>query len=408
MLAPASTRKLRPFQLIRASLMKRSFLFLQGPASPFFALLGEELLDLGHRVLRINFNSGDKFFWNGENTADYKHPLTEFTAYISNVARLRKITDLVIYDDTTPINRAAIEALKNQKIRLHVFDDGYFGENWVTLEDRIFGNKTVLPKDPRFYLRSLEQELPRVKKFGSSARAKTLYMLQYYLAGIFSKTNDFSENREYHPREEFGNLSRSRIFKFFSRLKQDRARAKLGRLNYFLADYELSRKESFLRSFAANAAEDEHLVFISKTLINSAQAAKTHEMAEKHNIADRLHLVENGNFKPLVKSAKAYITNSSIDALVAIKYGKPVMAIESSIYNIKGLTSQLALNDFWKTSEMPDAELFRKFRNYVIAKTQVNGSFYNRKGMKLALKISTRKILGKEGGASDSEAFDAS
>jgi capsular polysaccharide export protein len=72
------------------------------------------------------------------------------------------------------------------------------------------------------------------------------------------------------------------------------------------------------------------------------------------------------------------------------------------------LTSRLPLADFWNRPQAPDAEIFRKFRSYVIDKTQVNGCFYNKQGMELAVAGSLQKILGREAVSSQTEAFDAS
>ncbi len=365
--------------------MKRSFLFLTGPHSPLFAKLGEQLVAEGHRVLRINFTSQDKFFWDGENTADYKHPDTEFPAYISNVARLRKITDLVIFGDSSSWVKAAMEALKNMKIRTYVFDKGYFGDNWITLEDRIFGSKTVLPKDPRFYLRQQEGANIPVKKFGNVERAAKLHRLQFKL---FGKMVGFPADNS---------ATRSK------RVKVD---AKLDRGEYFLADYSLSRKSSFVRNFAANAPEDAVLVFYSKTPLSHMQLAKAREMAGKYNVAERIEVIAGKAFRPLVKNAKAYITNSNLDALIALKKNTPVLALDSTIYNIEGLTSRLPLADFWSRAGAPDTQIFRKFKNYVIEKTQINGCFYNKQGMELAVTAALTKILGREATAAQREALD--
>src|SRR3546814_13503538 len=50
----------------------RTFLFLQGPHGPFFAMLAEALRARGHRALRININGGDKVDWPGEGATDYR------------------------------------------------------------------------------------------------------------------------------------------------------------------------------------------------------------------------------------------------------------------------------------------------------------------------------------------------
>ena len=38
----------------------RTFLFLQGPHGPYFAMLADALRARGHKALRININGGDK------------------------------------------------------------------------------------------------------------------------------------------------------------------------------------------------------------------------------------------------------------------------------------------------------------------------------------------------------------
>jgi capsular polysaccharide export protein len=45
-----------------------------------------------------------------------------------------------------------------------------------------------------------------------------------------------------------------------------------------------------------------------------------------------------------------------------------------------GLTFQGALDDFWSAAPTfrPDPELYRRFREYVIRHTQLNGNFYRR------------------------------
>lgn len=356
--------------------MKRSFLFLTGPHSPFFAKLGEQLIEAGHRVLRINFTAIDKFFWDGEHTADYKYPLSEFGAYINDVARLRKVTDMVIFGDARQFNQAAIDALKHMKIRLYVFDRGYFGDNWITLEDRVFGSKTVLPKDPRFYLRQAEIPSEPVKKFGNIERAMRLQRIQYKLFG----TKSLGFPADASP----------------ARTKKVTSDPKLAKGTYFLADYDLSRKASFLRNFVANAPEESILAFYSKKPVSLAQLAKVKEMAAKYNVGDRVEVYAGKAFRPIVKNARAYITNGSREAFTALKKSKPVLCLSNTLYNIEGLTSRLQLADFWKSPSSPDAEIFRQFKSYVIEKTQINGCYYNKQGIEMALDVSLSKILGRE------------
>jgi capsular polysaccharide export protein len=43
--------------------MRRTFLFLQGPCTPFFRELARALRGQGHCVRRVNFTAGDLLYW---------------------------------------------------------------------------------------------------------------------------------------------------------------------------------------------------------------------------------------------------------------------------------------------------------------------------------------------------------
>jgi capsular polysaccharide export protein len=70
--------------------------------------------------------------------------------------------------------------------------------------------------------------------------------------------------------------------------------------------------------------------------------------------------------------------------------------LSDPIYNLPGLTFQGSLDDFWRERPVPDAELFRRFRNTVIHTTQVNGGFYSRKGVEMAVKNSLRMLESEQ------------
>ncbi|EFG7334011.1 capsular biosynthesis protein, partial [Escherichia coli] len=45
-------------------------------------------------------------------------------------------------------------------------------------------------------------------------------------------------------------------------------------------------------------------------------------------------------------------------------------------YDIKGLTYQGHLHQFWQADFKPDMKLFKKFRGYILMKTQLNAVYY--------------------------------
>jgi capsular polysaccharide export protein len=54
------------------------------------------------------------------------------------------------------------------------------------------------------------------------------------------------------------------------------------------------------------------------------------------------------------------------------------------------------LDEFWYSTEPPDATLYAGFRQAVMAATQINGGFYCGAGIDLAVKNSGRVLLGQQ------------
>ena len=62
--------------------MHRSFLFLQGPCTPFFSQLAQRLKRDGHAVHRINFSSGDAVYWKHPSALNFREEDASFKAYL--------------------------------------------------------------------------------------------------------------------------------------------------------------------------------------------------------------------------------------------------------------------------------------------------------------------------------------
>jgi len=48
--------------------------------------------------------------------------------------REKQITDLVIYNDTRPFHKTAIQAAHAKGINVHIFEEGYLRPYWITYE----------------------------------------------------------------------------------------------------------------------------------------------------------------------------------------------------------------------------------------------------------------------------------
>ena len=71
------------------------------------------------------------------------------------------------------------------------------------------------------------------------------------------------------------------------------------------------------------------------------------------------------------------VINSTV-GLSALSHNAPVKVCGVALYDIKDLTYQGSLDDFWLEADSfrPDPDLFRRFRAYLIDRTLINGSFY--------------------------------
>ena len=126
----------------------QTFLLLQGPPGPFFALLGDGLVRRGHNVLRINFNGGDRASWPGPST-DFRGGIEDWPAYFDMFVQREGVTDLVLFGDCRPMHSAAHGMAKLLGVRTHVFEEGYIRPDWVTLERDGVNGHSSLPRDPR-------------------------------------------------------------------------------------------------------------------------------------------------------------------------------------------------------------------------------------------------------------------
>jgi capsular polysaccharide export protein len=91
----------------------------------------------------------------------------------------------------------------------------------------------------------------------------------------------------------------------------------------------------------------------------------------------RVMAVHDVHLPTCLKNAIGTVTINSTVGLSSLYHKIPTIALGSTLYDIEGLTCKgMRLNDFWNGYKAPDTVLYKKFRLYLIEKTQLNGSFY--------------------------------
>lgn len=397
--------------------LRHNFLFLQGPCTPFFARLADRLRAEGHRVFRINFCAGDALYWGGRDAWNFRGRPDGLRGFLDEKYRRYGITDQILFGDRRPVHRpAAVEHGEACGVRTHVFEEGYFRPWWVTLEREGVNGHSLLPRDPDWFrevgakLREPENVVP----FRSRFRIRALHDVAYHAAGMLNPLL-FSHYRTHAlvsaPVEYAAYLKRFSWLKVIRGREQRRAQALIeSGIRYYVLPLQLNSDaqirdhsrfehmgeviECVLESFARHAPHDTKIVIknhpLDTGLMNHSKIIRDCE--RRFDLAGRTVYLEEGDLLSLVRHAQGAVTVNSTVGLVALEAGVPVVTLSDPIYNLPGLTHQDSLDTFWRERTVPDRELFSRFRRVVLAATQINGGFYCRRGIALAVANSTKVL----------------
>ncbi len=395
---------------------KRSFLFLQGLASPFFTRLGDHLRATGANVHRINFCTGDAAYW-GRRPAwafdSTQHGLTDFLEL-----RLHAygISDIMLFGDQRPIHRPAIEIARAKGVRVHVFEEGYVRPNWITLERGGVNADSALPRDPNWYL-GVNPALPNHGD-GLAVRVplpvRATQDIAYRLANTLNPVK-YPGYRTHRPRPaivEYAGWTR----RFASQPVRSRSDSRLihrilaRRRPLFLLPLQLNGDaqivqhsrfrnmgeviDEVLTSFAQHAPPAAEILIKNHPLDTGLFHYRRHiaRLAEELGLRERAHYVDHGYLPTLMEHAAGVVVVNSTVGLSALHQRRPTLALADAIYNMPGLTAQIPLDDFWREPTPPDPELLHAFRNTVIHATQVNGDYFTREGIARAVRGCDRML----------------
>ena len=406
---------------------KPSFLMLQGVASPFFNQLEKALIRENHRCLKVNFCGGDLFagayFSKAKNYINYQGTLDALPQFYSQIFSEHRITDILLFGDTRPIHADAIALAKQMNIKIHVFEEGYFRPNWVTLDEggvNAYSHlyKTSMNKPQWFLDNAPTEPLPEnSQNTGGNLLIRAWHDIRFHIASFLFKWK-FPHYRTHRPdsplAEYWGFIRRIPMVHFYyNRVCDQKINALLNEKTPFYllplqlqADSQMRLHSTFnslvdviettLSSFANNAPKDAKLVIklhpLDPWFIDYQALIKAY-MLNNNISSDRVLYLEAGNLNHLLKQCSGTIVVNSTVGTSALSVNCPVIALGSAIYAIEGLTFQGPLDDFWMNATPPNKALFEAFRRCYISATQINGSFYNQKGITMAVNASIPKLL---------------
>ncbi|MDR2326515.1 MAG: capsular biosynthesis protein [Acidovorax sp.] len=103
-------------------------------------------------------------------------------------------------------------------------------------------------------------------------------------------------------------------------------------------------------------------------------------LTKRHGLQGKVFYIHDQHLPSLLKSTKGVVLVNSTTGLSALGHGAPVKVCGNALYDLKGLTFQGPLKDFWFYTHqaVPDRAVLSRFRKALIESTQINGSFYRK------------------------------
>ncbi|MEO0690909.1 MAG: capsular biosynthesis protein [Pseudomonadota bacterium] len=372
---------------------------------PLFRRLGQELVQSGHTVFKVNFNGGDRAFWRLSNGIDYRGTLEAWPDALRKIVQDNEITDVVLFGDCRAHHVPAIAVCRELNIPVHVFEEGYIRPDWVTLELDGVNGHSRLPRDPEWY-RKRAAELPPAAEHTqvpSSFHRRALEGLLYNTADVLTRWRypNWTNHRPWHPIIEGAGWTRKLLRGKERRESSERLVSGLldSEVPFYLFPLQLASDAQIrlhspfasmtdalsmvIQSFAENAPDDTRLVVKEHPLDNGVVDwhEETRSLADLFGVPDRVDYMGWGDIVPVARAAKGMVTINSTSGTLALDMGVPVVALGHAVFDIADVTYQGGLDTFWHDVTPPDQETFNAFRRVLIERCLIPGGFFSEEAL---------------------------
>ena len=376
-------------------------LMLQGPMGTFFNRVAKWLN--GHRinVFKINFNGGDWLFHRHLNATNFRGKPEEFQDFLSGYLEQHGIDGIVCFGDCRFYHQVGAELAAERKIPFFAFEEGYIRPNYITLERGGVNMHSLLSRSRQFYQNLPDVTVAQPKATNPSfMRVAGASMLYYGIGRLLKKAFPYYQHhRVFSVRYEARNWFRSWYRKHLNRRRDRPVMQELigqHENRYFAValqvynDFQIRQHSpyedvrDFIRevvaSFSANADAAHHLVFKHHPMDRGQRDYRRliNSLCDQYNLHGRVHYVHDIHLPTLLRKARGVVTINSTVGLSALHHGKSLQLMGRALYDIEGLTHQHGLEKFWHIQHQVDQELWRRFKNFLITQTQLNGAFYGR------------------------------
>ncbi|HVY31786.1 MAG TPA: capsular biosynthesis protein [Polyangiaceae bacterium] len=383
-----------------AELSGRHLLLLQGPAGPFFARVAEQLRQAGASITKVNFNGGEDLYYRGPEVVRFRGALAEWPAFFEQLVQERSVSGVVLFGDCRPLHRLAIERARQLGIEVFVFEEGYLRPDFVTLERGGVNGHSQIPRDPTFYAAVQPEREPPREPIKHAFIKSALHTICYASAAALLRKRypEYRHHRDIRPLSQAGLWFRGTLRRALHTLRDRELSQKLetGELGpYFFVplqvhlDSQLSHSRyatitEFIREvvaeFARHAPADHRLILKLHPMDRpySDYSVDIEALRLEHGLGERLIYTDVINLPAALRHARGTVVINSTVGLSSLTHGTPVKCLGYAVYDMPGLTHQGSLADFFRNPEPVDRALYKRFRHWLLAQNQLNGSVWSR------------------------------
>lgn len=396
----------------------KTFLFLQGPQSPFFSRLADKLEQKKHLCLRINLCFADWLFWRRPGARNYRGSLENWSSYLEHFYDSHGVTDLVLHSEQRDHHKIAIDLAKRRGLGVTVTDWGYLRPDWITLERDGMSGNTRFPKDRSaiFALAAGAPEPDLSSKYPESFPRLAFCNVCADLGNWFFALL-YPGYRSHLPHNPIvGYLSTAWRMICAKLRKATTLRtirdvvSKTPDRPCFIFPMQLDG-DFQIRAYSGYSGMEETLGEVVASFARNAPPSallvvKVHpwdpgmkpwrkiigKLASSHAIPSRVVYVDGGSFEDLASVCAGVVTVNSTTGLAALKFGKPVKTLGESVYDIPGLTHQKHLDSFWTAAEAPDCRFCDAFVAAIAVSIQIKGGYFSKAGLEATLETAAARL----------------
>jgi capsular polysaccharide export protein len=377
----------------------KNILLIQGPMGGFFNKFAKYKKANNHKVFKINLNRGDKLFYRQGNATDYTGELDGFERCLTETIIKDSIREIYVFGDCRKYHKVAKKVAKRMRLDFYVFELGYIRPDYITLEKNGVNAYSDLPKNSKFYNDKKEFGINAViPSYPSYMRMAVSASIYYFVNSLpFNKFNKYTHHKNpSYIREAYVGI-RSLYRKYKYKITERKRTVEIYRRpskTCFVVPIQVSTDfqiiehsnyksvgsfiENTVKSFSKYASEDDCLIIKHHPMDRGYVDYEgfINNLKRHYDIYDRVFYVHDIDLPTILKNAKGCVVVNSTVGLSSLHHKTPVKVMGSANYDFDGITYQGDLRSFWKDPGEVNIGLYRKYKEYLITETQINGSFY--------------------------------